>query len=100
MTRVTWVTRVNDQELEGEKLSISLFLGVGNRPPRKKKIGNPRVPGGAWLQVKLKHALREVFQEKVPFSVGGWLDNFFISKSRWFHLSLEQNLSSKLNFRL
>ena len=46
VTRVTWVTRVNDQELEGGKLSISLFLGVGNRPPRKKKIGNPRVPGG------------------------------------------------------
>ena len=46
VTRVTWVTRVNDQELEGGKLSISLFLGVGIRPPRKKKIGNPRVPGG------------------------------------------------------
>ena len=46
VTRVTWVTGVNDQELEGGKLSISLFLGVGNRPPRKKKIGNPRVPGG------------------------------------------------------
>ena len=46
VTRVTWVTRVNVQELEGGKLSISLFLGVGNRPPRKKKIGNPLVPGG------------------------------------------------------
>ena len=44
LTRVTRVTRVT--WLEGGKLSISLFLGVGNRPPRKKKIGNPRVPGG------------------------------------------------------
>ena len=46
VTTVTWVTRVNDQELGGGKLSLSLFLGVGNRPPRKKKNGNPRVPGG------------------------------------------------------
>ena len=100
MTRVTWVTRVNDQELEGGKLSISLFRGVGNRPPRKKKNWKSPCAGGHGYRSKLNHALREVFQEKVAFSVGGWLDNFFISKSRWFHLSLEQNLSSKLNFRL
>ena len=80
-----------------------LFLcsgGWGIDHQERKKIGNPRVPGGHGYRSKLNHALREVFQEKVAFSVGGWLDNFFISKSRWFHLSLEQNLSSKLNFRL
>ena len=42
-----------DQELGGGKLSLSACLGVGNRPPRKKKLQIPggSVPGGAWLQV-------------------------------------------------
>lgn len=31
-----------DQELEGGQLSLSASLGVWNRPPRKKKISNPR----------------------------------------------------------
>ena len=37
-----------DQELGGGELSLSACAGVGNRPPRKKKITNPRgcAPGG------------------------------------------------------
>ena len=31
-----------DQELGGEELSLSTCPGVGNRPPSKKKIANPR----------------------------------------------------------
>ena len=61
MTRVTWVTRVNDQELEGGKLSISLFLGVGNRPPRKKKNWKSPCAGGAWLQVQIKPCITRGF---------------------------------------
>ena len=41
-----------DQELEGGELSFLVCVpGVGNRPPRKKKIGNPRgVPvGNRWV---------------------------------------------------
>ena len=42
------MTRVNDQELGGGggELSISSFLGVGNRPPKRKKLEIPGVPGG------------------------------------------------------
>ena len=55
-----------DLELGGGELSLSVCPGVGNRPPRKKKMANtqgcaPGVGGGgargAWLQVKLNHAL-------------------------------------------
>ena len=47
---------VVDQKLGGGgggKLSLSACPGVGNRPPGKKNIANPR---GGWLQVKLLHA--------------------------------------------
>ena len=64
------MTRMTDQELGGRKLSISSFLGVGNRPPRKKKIGN-LCARGPWLQIRLNHVLREVFPEKAAFSVCG-----------------------------
>ena len=33
---------VVDQKLGGGKLSLSACLGVGNRPPGKKNIANPR----------------------------------------------------------
>ena len=50
-----------------------LFLrswGWGIDHQERKKLEIPVWPG-AWLQVKLNHALREVFQQKVAFSVGG-----------------------------
>ena len=47
------MTRVNDQELGGGGMSLSSFLGVGNRPPRTKKIGNPRCARGhGYSQIK------------------------------------------------
>ena len=54
---------VVDQELGGGELSFSACPVVGNRPPIKKNIANPRGctwggRGGAWFQVKLNHALR------------------------------------------
>ena len=45
-----------DQELGGGELFLSACAGVGNRPPRKKKLQIPGgVPRGEWLQVKLNH---------------------------------------------
>ena len=54
---------VVDQELGGGELSLSVCPVVGNRPPTKKNIANPRGCAwggreGAWFQVKLNHALR------------------------------------------
>ena len=50
-----------DQELGGGELSLPVYPGVGNRPPRKKKLhempGGGGGGGGAWLQVKLNHTL-------------------------------------------
>ena len=43
-----------DKELGGGELSLSMCPGVGNRPPRKKKMQMPGPGGGgAWLQFKL-----------------------------------------------
>ena len=41
---------VVDQKLEGGELSLSTCPGVGNRPPGKKNIANPRgVPEGGGM---------------------------------------------------
>ena len=45
----------------GEELSLSACPGVGNRPPQKKNLANPRACAGGGggegrLQVKLLHA--------------------------------------------
>ena len=54
---------VVNQELGGGELSLPVCPVVGNRPPTKKNIANPRGCAwggreGAWFQVKLNHALR------------------------------------------
>ena len=42
----------------GGELSLSACPGVGNRPPSKKKIANPRgCTRGGWQQVELNPAL-------------------------------------------
>ena len=44
-----------DQKLGGGELSLSACPGVGNRPPRKENIANPRgcARGGAMVTVKI-----------------------------------------------
>jgi len=45
----------------GGELSLSACPGVGNRPPRKKKIANPwGCARGGWYQVELNPALLRV----------------------------------------
>ena len=41
------------------ELSLPVYPGVGNRPPRKTKLQMPggEGGGGSWLQVKLNDAL-------------------------------------------
>ena len=47
-----------DQELWGGELSLFACPGVGNRPPRNKKLANPRgMPRGHGNRSKLNHAL-------------------------------------------
>ena len=40
-----------NQELGGGELSLPVYPGVGNRPPRKEKFANAQSGGGgeAWL---------------------------------------------------
>ena len=54
--KTTYIYEV-DQELGGGELTLFAYPRVGNRPLEKNKIANAR---GAWLQVKLNHAIGSI----------------------------------------
>ena len=43
-----------DKELGGGELSLSMCPGVGNRPPRKKKMQMPGPGGGGMVTIQIK----------------------------------------------
>ena len=85
-----------DQVLGGGELSLPVYPGVGNRP--LKKIANAQCVcvcvwgggggwGGAWLQVKLNHALFVV--PGVTRSDAAFFND---SKSKWSSFKKRGNL--------
>ena len=43
-----------NQELGGGELSLPVYPGVGNRPPRKKKIANAQSGGGGGMVIAFR----------------------------------------------